>query len=230
MYCEVYPLRDDDPYYDEYLALIHNEGAALYRCFNPDTGWNDYFWEGSAAPAVDPETVVRTSLTSLGLHPPTVGVGAFTYPGDAAWGLSWWVGAPMWLWVDSTDHLQWGAHTLSASEGGLTVSAAVQPSSVAYDMGDGSRPITCHGPGTPRPWDPDDLLSNHSPSGCEYTYTTINRTGDPPSRYTITATVTWQVDWSASDGQTGSFATQMTSASPTSVHIGELHVVRVPTP
>jgi hypothetical protein len=71
------------------------------------------------------------------LKPPTVGVGAFVYDRYEEWGLSWWVGAPMWLWVDDRDDLQWGTHEISGEDAGLSVSASVRATSVSFDPGNG---------------------------------------------------------------------------------------------
>ncbi|MCL2483429.1 MAG: hypothetical protein FWF43_08485 [Propionibacteriaceae bacterium] len=178
-----------------------------------------------ARPGTDPVAVVRSSVASLGLHPPTVGVGAYVYPGYEDWGLSWWVGAPLWLWVDATDPLQWGTHTVTATQDGLTVTATVTASRVKFDPGDDAEPVTCATPGTPRPWNPNDPLSHHSPTGCEYTYLTTNQLGDKTSRFSVSATVTWTVNWTTTDGQAGTFTTDMSSAATPAIHIGELRVV-----
>ena len=180
-----------------------------------------------AVPGTDPQTLVRTAVASLGLHPPEVGVGAYVYPKYEDWGLSWWVGAPLWLWTNTDDDLQWGTHTLTATDGGLSVTATVTSTTISFNPGNGDSPVTCGTPGTPRPWNPNDLLSHHSPSGCEYTYLHTNTLGDKNSRFTVTATVTWTVAWSSSDGQHGTFTTTTTSTDNPAIHIGELRTVLV---
>jgi hypothetical protein len=176
------------------------------------------------------ETMVRNAVASLQLHAPSVGVGAYVYPQWREWGVSWWVGAPMWLWVDAKDPLQWGTHTLTATEGGTAISATVTATKAQYDPGDGSSPVTCKGPGTPRPWNPRELMDKHSPSGCEHTYMHTNTLGDVNSRYTVTATVIWDVNWWDTNGQFGSFTVPATSTQSVGVHVGELRVVQMPPP
>ena len=211
------------------LAVEPDPDAILYLCTGLD-GWTTPVWETPSTPGTSAETIVRSAVTTLGLHAPTVGVGAFVYPGYQDWGLSWWVGAPMWLWVDTSDDLQWGSHTISASLDGVSITATVSASSVTFRMGDDSDPVTCQGPGTPRYWDPNDLLSHHSPSGCEYTYVTTNTLGDKRSRFEVSSSVTWSVSWSASTGEQGSFTTIVESTSPASIHVGQIKVVAVPVP
>ena len=236
MYCQVANPPANSLAWHGHLDAEGQPYGTVYDCLVliNDTIKQTSYWAdtsaGAPASVVNPETIIRTAVTSLGLHPPTTGVGAYVYPGYEEWGLSWWVGAPMWLWVETTDPLQWGTHTISASESGVSVTATVAPSYVSYDPGDGSAPVTCGNPGTIRPWNRNDLMSNHSPSRCEHTYMTTNTLGDPDSRFSVTATVTWKVTWSATNGQNGSFTTDTTSTSTTSIHIGELRVVRVPNP
>ena len=88
----------------------------------------------------------------------------------------------------------------------------------------------CANPGTYRPWDKDDLLRDHSPSGCEHTYMKTNTLGDKTSRYLVTAAVTWRVTWSATNGQSGAFTTDIASTEPASIHVGEIRTVNVPPP
>ncbi|MCL2470404.1 MAG: hypothetical protein FWF25_01490 [Propionibacteriaceae bacterium] len=226
-------LPADSPLWEGHRDGSGNPTGTYYGCGNSDTqclAGTVYYWQDVAAstpakPGVDPVTVVRSAVSSLGLHAPTVGVGAYVYPGYQQWGLSWWVGAPMWLWVDSTDALQWGTQSVSASADGVTVTATVTATSVSFDPGDGSEPVTCATPGTVRPWDPEDPLSHHSPTGCEYTYLQTNTLGDVGSRFVVSATVTWTVVWSSTDGQHGTFTTNIASTDNPSIHVGDISVV-----
>ena len=237
MYCKVENYPPEHRYWDGHRDPEGNTIGTFYHCTltRETIDLNAILWEDTPTvtppkPGTDPTTLIESSLDTLGLHAPTVGVGAYVYPGYEEWGLSWWVGAPMWLWVDTTDPLQWGTHTLSASAWDLSATADVTPTSVTFDPGDGSDPVVCLDPGTPRPWDPTEPLRDHSPSGCEYTYMTTNELGNVDSRFTVTATVTWTVTWSSTDGQQGQFTTDMVSTDSASIHVGELRVVRVPTP
>ncbi|MCL2482127.1 MAG: hypothetical protein FWF43_01670 [Propionibacteriaceae bacterium] len=231
-YCEVVAWSANSPLWKGHLNASGEPQGTMYRCEVSVAGvlkqayvWADTGPSTPAKPGVDPVTLVRSAVSSLDLHPPTVGVSAYTYPGYEDWGLSWWVGAPMWLWVDATDPLQWGTHTITASQDSLTVTATVTPSQVSFDPGDANGLVTCKTPGTPRPWDPNDPLSHHSPTGCEHTYLTTNTLGDTTSRYTVSATVSWSVAWSTNDGQSGSFTTTTSSTSNPAIHVGELRVV-----
>jgi hypothetical protein len=131
----------------------------------------------------------------------------------------------MWLWVDATDPLQWGTHTVTATADGFTVTATVTADQATFEPGDGTSPVVCRSAGTPRPWDPYDPLDHHSPTGCEHTYLHTNVLGDITSRYTVTAAVTWKITWTTTDGQAGTLTTQVASTTEAAIHVGELHAV-----
>ena len=107
--------------------------------------------------------------------------------------------------------------------GGLTVTATAKSTKVSWDVGDGTAPIVCKNPGTPRPWNPRELMNKHSPLGCEHAYMQTNELGNVNSRYQVSATVIWEVTWSSTDGQYGSFTMEMTSEDDPAVHVVELH-------
>jgi hypothetical protein len=205
-----------------------------YRCGVPPNGTIEFFvWQDEpiyTPPDIDMDAWVRRTVATLHLHPPQVGLSAYVYPGYDQWGLSWWIGAPMWLWVDQSDDLQWGTHTVSATQDDLTVTATVTAVRATYDPGDGSQPVVCGTAGSPRPWNKHDLLKNHSPSGCEYTYLQTNTMGDRDSRFLVTSTVTWTVVWTATNGQAGTYTMDLPSPEPASIHVGEIYVVNGPPP
>ena len=235
LYCQVASISSDSPSWDRHRDSSGNPAGTLYRCLvniydmtKSTIKWANDTPQTPAVPGTDPKTLVERAVVSLGLHPPEAGVGAYVYPGYEDWGLTWWVGAPMWLWTDSGDDLQWGTHNLNAADGGLSATATVTSTSLTFNPGNGDTPVTCDTAGTPRPWNPDAPLAQHSPSGCEYTYMTTNTLGDKDSRFVVSATVTWTVTWSSSDGQYGTFTTTTTSTDNPGIHIGELRTVLVP--
>jgi len=237
LYCQVAASDLTGSWSNTHLDATGKPTGTFYQCLLPNSPsganpqyailWADDTPVTPEVPGTDPETLVREAVVSLGLHAPEVGVGAYVYPGYEDWGLSWWVGAPMWMWTNDTDDLQWGTHELNDSDGNLSVDATVTSTSISFDPGNGDSPVVCDSAGTPRPWDPNDLLSHHSPSGCEYTYLHTNTLGDKDSRFTVSATVTWTVTWSSSDGQYGTFTTTADSTDNPAIHVGELRTVLV---
>jgi hypothetical protein len=86
-----------------------------------------------------------------------------------------------WVWLDAAT---WTSHTATASVPGLSVTATATPVRLTLSTEDGD-PVVCKGAGTP--WTPQADPEAASPT-CGHTYT---RQG----RYTLTATVTWNVTW-----------------------------------
>ena len=233
MYCKVVTPSNDEPWVWQPSGDPGAPNVTHLLCHYPYSEQLYPFVEyGYDSPVdhVDQLMVMRVAVAKLNLSPPTVGVGAYVYPDARDWGLSWWVGAPMWLWVDATDSHQWGHHSVTVTQAGISISVTATATQVSFDPGDGSKPVTCSSPGNVRVWNPRDLLSRHSPSGCEHTYLQINTLGDKSSRFVVSASVTWSVSWSASTGEAGSFTTTTTSVDNPGIHVGEIHVVRVPVP
>ena len=235
LYCHVGNYTDDSPLWEKHRDADGKPIGTLYECLVNLNDLSNFFirWADDTpvtpvVPGTDPETLVRQAVVNLGLHPPEAGVSAYIYPGYEDWGLTWWVGAPMWLWTDDSDDLQWGTHQLTDSDGGVSVEATVTSTSITFDPGNGDTPVTCDTAGTPRPWNPTAPLAEHSPSGCDYTYMNTNTLGDKNSRFTVTASVTWTVTWSSSDGQYGTFTSTTQSTDNPTIHVGELRTVLVP--
>ena len=96
------------------------------------------------------------------------------------------VGIDTWMWVEAS---QWEPLTATATIPGLSVTAVATPVEMAWDMGDGTV-VTCDGPGTAYdPTLPESLQS----TGCSHLY-------QSSGAYDATATITWSVAWTSSDG------------------------------
>jgi hypothetical protein len=99
------------------------------------------------------------------------------------------VNLPTWLWVDASS---WGRRTATASVPGLSVTVIATPSTVTWRPGDGTVRV-CRGPGTA--YDPAQTASTQR-TACSYTYR-LSSLGEPAGRYHMTATITWEVAWTA---------------------------------
>ncbi|MEY2463167.1 MAG: hypothetical protein QOH64_1305 [Acidimicrobiaceae bacterium] len=102
------------------------------------------------------------------------------------------VGMRTWLWIDEA---QWHDQSATAAVLGLSATATAHPTKVIWDLGDGTT-VTCLGPGiaydTARP-----PAEQHT--DCSHVY---QRSG----AYDVTATIVWEVTWTASNGAGGSLA------------------------
>ncbi len=103
------------------------------------------------------------------------------------------VGIPTWFWVADA----WAAQSATASVGPIAATVTATPAVLEVDTGDGEH-ITCSGAGI-------EWAEGRS-STCTHTYTRSSR-HHPAGRYPVTATVTWDVAWTATDGDAGDLGT-----------------------
>lgn len=156
----------------------------------------------AAVPAVTVPPVVLARQAAATLDLPRQAVRIGPDPSLNRWDMLA-VGYPLWLWREGGDTI-----TESVSLGGASLTMTAGYRSTTYDMGDGTT-VTCT---TTTPW-----VAGAQPPGtpsptCGHTY---RRPGD----YTVTATHTWDLNWSAM-GETGTFPLTNVSSAP--VEVGEL--------
>lgn len=104
------------------------------------------------------------------------------------------VNLPTWLWVED-----WNPRRATATEGPLTVTVVAAPRSVMWRMGDGTE-VVCAVPG--RPWNPA-LREEQQSTDCSHTYRRSSAL-QPGLAYQARATMTWDVTWTATNGESGS--------------------------
>ncbi|MDR2896069.1 MAG: hypothetical protein LBV30_05410 [Propionibacteriaceae bacterium] len=189
---------------------------------------DDIYWISGtpntpAKPDIDTDALVEQAIASLGIQPPQLQASAYVYPQWANLGLQWWIGAPMWFWINNDDPHRWGQQTTSITVQGITLTLTAKAQSITINPGDGANPITCANPFDAR--DRDSLLREHAPNGCEHTYMTINSTDDPNSRFQTSAYTNWNVTWTTSDNQSGQTSFTTPEADGPAPHINQLHVV-----
>lgn len=102
------------------------------------------------------------------------------------------VGIDTWMWIDPA---AWQPISATASIPGLSITATATPESMTWDMGDGTV-VSCDGPGTP--YDETRPEAEQS-TDCSHLY-------QARGAYTATATITWSISWSSSDGGGGQLA------------------------
>jgi hypothetical protein len=103
------------------------------------------------------------------------------------------VGVPTWLWIDPEP---WQVQTTTATAGVVVVTATAIPARVVWNMGDGTQ-VTCDGPGTP--YDPS---TPNGATDCSHTWTQPS-SGASGGEFLVTATVYWQVAWTAAGAPGG---------------------------
>jgi hypothetical protein len=110
---------------------------------------------------------------------------------------------PTWWWIDP---VVWQSRSATASAGGLSVTATGVPVSVTWSTGDGGQ-VVC-GPGTA--WVSGTDPAAASPD-CGHTYDAASRDA-AGGRFTVTATIAWQVTW-AGAGASGTEPALTSTAS-----------------
>lgn len=117
------------------------------------------------------------------------------------------VHVPVWMWI-TTDI--WQEQTATASVPGGSVTVTATPSSVSWDMGDGTT-VDCDGSGTA--YDPDVHDPEDTSPDCGHTYTT-------PGAVEVSVQMSWDITWETSDDEGGALPALVTEAS-TSVRVIE---------
>lgn len=189
--------------------------GAAYRVVCPETGRIGVTWipDGAdpAAPAIDPEIVAQRAVDSMKLVGPKV-----ASPRAAG---KYVVGMPMWMWVDQTP-TTYGPNTATATAGGVTVSATATVTAITWDMGDGTAPVVCHGPGTPY----RASMGKASSPDCGHLYETTSATADG-GRFQGLATATWTIEWQVTGGTGDAGQLTETRETPFTVAVHEVQVL-----
>ncbi len=151
------------------------------------------------------ERAAEQALSQLVLPVPAI---ALSPPGDQL------VGVPTWLWLEGG----WGALSASATVGAVTSTVTATPSSVVWDLGDGTS-VTCSGPGLA--YSPS--VSGPQDEACTATFVDSSA-GLPGGTRRLTATVTYQVAWAATTGE-GDDLGELTAVSGLDVRVIEVQAV-----
>lgn len=96
-----------------------------------------------------------------------------------------YIGIENWLWVPQS---QWATLSKTVTAGATSVTVTARPSQVRWDMGPASQ--TCYAAGTE--WRLG--MTDAAQTNCGYTYSTTSDS-EPHGRFSISATISFQVDW-----------------------------------
>lgn len=153
------------------------------------------------ASAVTSQQVAQMASEQLNLDLPDIGL-------SPPVGSDQIVGIPTWYWVNNL----WSSSSASASLSGVTATVTATPVNVVFDTGDGTT-LTCLSPVI---YDKTRSVDQQQ-TNCSHTYIR-------PGNYTITATISWDVNWSASTGEGASLGST-TRTAEISVHVVEVQAV-----
>ncbi len=204
--------ESDDPVWAGHLP---GDGA-IYACFQPQTDLLAFLWSANPPPSSaggpTPEQVARQAIASMLLR--AIDIGIVPKPGPDSVGL---VGMPTWLWVANPDGTSFGPRTVSASAGGITITATANVEKIVWAMGDGAS-VTCTTAGTPY----EPRFGRRDSPTCGHTYEQTS-SAQPGGVFPVSASSYWVVNW-AGAGQSGTIRLDPLIQT-TSIRIGELQVL-----
>ncbi len=208
--CYVKAMVPQPPLIDERWGG-HSVGA-IYMCvaLGADARYfTRFFWaltQPTEIPVADPMVLAQQAVAALQLKPVKMGMVPEDKPGYV--GL---VGMPVWMWVDAPDAHTYGPASNTATDGSVSVTIAARVVRTLWEMGDGHA-VTCTTAGTPY----QDSNGKQPSPDCGYSYS-------HQGTYTIRATTTWDIPWTASTGQSGTIPLTLTATR--TVVIGEVQVL-----
>jgi len=118
------------------------------------------------------------------------------------------VKANTWFW---TDPATWQPVSKTVTAGAVWGRATATPVLLSFTPGDGSRSVSCAGPGSAWKANDQTWLAPVNPQGCSYRYTKSSLGVGGDDQVTAAYTNTWNVTWSGSDGTSGVFNNMQTS-------------------
>jgi len=193
----------------------HYPAGAVYDCVDPVigpyTGGGQFWLSGPPSGAITPGEAARSVVSRMTLRAAQIGIVPEDKPGRIGA-----VGAPVYMWT-TPGPTTFGPQVLTATAGGVTITATARVDRMVWDMGDGTT-VTCRTPGTVYR---DSYGFNPSPD-CGYRYTHTSA-GLPGGAYPITATSYWVVDWTGPAGSSGQIPLVLTSS--TQIVVGELQAL-----
>ncbi len=165
---------------------------------------------GAPAPAIDPRVLAVAASKNIR-------VGEFEINLSPSPPTDQLVGLPMWMWV-SGDAL--GVKSDSVTAGTVTVTATAKATAVVFDMGDGHS-VTCTDPDATK--DPTSVRK----TSCSYTYprSSAPRADHAGEAYTITARVTWAVNYTVAGAAGGGPLPAITRTTTATVRVAEQQVL-----
>ena len=166
-------------------------------------------------PPPDPAVLAQQAYGELTLPKPVVERSPDENNSDPQYsGLPYtWV--QLWTWVWSTD---WQPLARTVELQGVSATVTATPTSLVFDPGDGSAPVTC--PGQGRPWTTADGNSPPTAGGCGYMYRAVT----PAGPLTATTSIEWSVVWTSNVGAGGAFPA-MTTQATSSFLVEQIQVV-----
>ena len=166
---------------------------------------------GTPATTISPQEAAQAVVRRMDLRAADIGIVPQDRPGSIGA-----VGAPVFMWT-TPGPKTFGPQVLTASQGGVSITAAAKVDRIVWDMGDGTS-VTCRTPGTVYQ---DSYGFGDSPD-CGHRYTRTSA-GKPNNAYPISATSYWVVNWMGPGGSAGQITLDLIAR--TNIVVGELQAL-----
>ena len=210
IYCKVAAPQPDatDPVWQGNFG-----SGAVYDCYGITFPFlSQQLWlPGKPATTISPQEAAQAIVRRMDLRAATIGIVPQDKPGSIGA-----VGAPVFMWT-TPGPTTFGPQVLTASQGGVSITATAKVDRIVWDMGDGSS-VTCRTPGTVYQ---DSFGFGDSPD-CGHRYTRTSA-GKPNNAYPIAATSYWVVNWTGPAGSAGQITLDLTAR--TNIAVGELQAL-----
>ena len=191
----------------------HFGTGAVYDCYGITFPFlSRQLWlPGTPATTISPQEAAQAVVRRMDLRAADIGIVPQDKPGSIGA-----VGAPVFMWT-TPGPTTFGPQVLTASQGGVSITAAAKVDRIVWDMGDGTS-VTCHTPGTVYQ---DSYGFGDSPD-CGHRYTRTSA-GKPNNAYPISATSYWVVNWTGPAGSAGQITLDLIAR--TNIVVGELQAL-----
>jgi len=166
-------------------------------------------------PPPDPAVLAQQAYGELTLPKPVVKRSPDENNSDPQYGGLPYTWTNLWTWTWSSE---WQPLARTVELRGVSATVTATPTSLVFDPGDGSAPVTCQGQG--RPWTPADGNSPPSAGGCGYMYRSVT----PAGPLKATTSIEWSVVWTSNVGAGGAFP-PMTTQATSSFLVEQIQVV-----
>lgn len=165
------------------------------------------YGQGEELIVIDPRVLAERAAAALDLPEPAIHMSP---DGDQV------VKLASWLWIPAA---QWETRQVSASAGPVTATVTATPTRLTWDMGNGDQ-VSCDGPGTAY----GARQAVHDTSGCRYTYR-HSSAGQPGEAYDVTATIEWELTWTAAGAAGGGDLGAVAMSATESVRVTEIQAL-----
>ena len=191
----------------------HYGAGAVYDCvaLNGNFHSGQLWLPATRATTISPQEAAQAVVRRMDLRAADIGIVPQDKPGSIGA-----VGAPVFMWT-TPGPTTFGPQVLTASQGGVSITATAKVDRIVWDMGDGSS-VTCRTPGTVYR---DSFGFGDSPD-CGYRYSRTSA-GKPNNAYPIAATSFWVVNWTGPGGSAGQITLDLTAR--TNIVVGELQAL-----